>query len=109
MRVVWGMVLAGCTSTVGAPTGGGSGAVAACGDPQPFDDAVFATLTATAWDEVCGGGPLPPTCNHVTLAADGSYEWTAVSDVVERDQRGAWNFFARTDSDGIICLDTGAV
>jgi hypothetical protein len=108
MRAVWGLVLAGCTSTVGAPPGPPTG-VAACGDPQPFDDAVFAALTATAWDQNCGTGPFPPTCNHVSLAADGTYSWTAVSDYVERDQSGAWNFAARTDTAGIVCLDTGAV
>jgi len=108
MRAVWGLVLAGCTSTVGAPSGP-STRIAACGDPQPFDDAVFSALTTTAWDQNCGGGPLPPTCNHLTLTADGAYSWTAVSDYVERDQSGMWNFFARTEADGIVCLDTGAV
>lgn len=104
------LVLAGCTSTVGAPGGGGGAAgIAACGDPQPFDEAVFAALTQAGWDQSCGGGPLPGTCNHMKLSADGSFEWTAISDVVERDQRGVWNFSARTETEGIVCLDTGAV
>lgn len=102
---MWAVVLAGCTSSVSSSTQN----VVACGEPTPYDNATFAALTANAWDQDCGGGPLPPTCNHVTLAADGTYDWTAVSDVVERDQHGAWNFNARTDSSGIVCLDNGAV
>ena len=106
---MWALVVAGCTTTV--DTGAGGAGIAACGTPTPFDATAFANLTATNWnDGGCdSGGPLPPTCNTIELDADGRYAWTAISDVVERDQHGQWNFTARDQSSGIVCLDNGAV
>ena len=109
MRGMWALVVAGCTTTV--PSGAGGAGVTACGAPSAFDATVFASLTATAWNDAgCSStDPLPPTCNTIELDADGRYAWTAVSDVTERDQHGQWNFMARDTSSGIVCLDNGAV
>ena len=106
---MWALVVAGCTTTV--QSGAGGAGMVACGTPTTFDATVFANLTATSWrDGGCdSGGPLPPTCNTIELDADGRYSWTAVSDVTERDQHGQWNFTARDQSSGIVCLDNGAV
>jgi hypothetical protein len=101
------LALVGCT--VGSPSDPSAG-IAACGATSPYDHAVFAALTAVEWDNNCvGGGGLPPTCTQIQLGADGHFKWQAVSDVVERDQSGGWNFSARSDHDGIVCLQTGAV
>jgi len=106
---MWALVVAGCTTTV--DTGAGGAGIAACGAPTAFDATVFANLTATDWhDGGCdSGGPLPPTCNTIELDASGQYSWMAISDVVERNQHGQWNFTARDQSSGIVCLDNGAV
>jgi hypothetical protein len=104
---MWAFLLAGCSTTVGGTPADG---IAACGTPRPSDAALFAALTTNTWAESCGGGGgLAPTCNTVSLGADGHYEWMAVSDYVERHQHGDWNFYARTENAGIVCLDTGAV
>lgn len=101
--------LAGCATNVGTgPYGAG---IAACAAASPYDDAVFAALTASEWDSGCdgGGGGLAPTCTRIQLGADGEFSWLAVSDYVERDQAGRWAFSARSSTAGIVCLGTGAV
>ncbi|MEO7094394.1 MAG: hypothetical protein ABI175_14150 [Polyangiales bacterium] len=76
-----------------------------------IDAEVFARLTSTSWFDTggCAGGQQPPTCNRIGLSRDGSYHWKAVSDYVERDQAGGWNFRARDATSGVICLDDGSV
>jgi hypothetical protein len=85
-----------------------------CRQGTPAIDAdVFARLTATTWLDAgrCGANsdPLPPTCNRLRLAGDGTYDWSATSDYPERAQSGTWNFFARDVDGGIVCLDDGSV
>ena len=36
---------------------------------------------------------------------DGTYVLRSVSDVVERDDHGHWNFNAHDGSSGVVCLD----
>lgn len=76
------------------------------------DAAAYHALTATSWYDTgaCeAGGGLPPTCNRLRLDGNGSFLWTAVSDVVERMQSGAWNFRARDATSGVVCLGDGSV
>jgi len=84
-----------------------------CGQgTRAVDEAVYSALTATSWFDRgnCEArDPLPPTCNRVELAGDGTYSWTAFSDAPERDESGAWNFRARDATGGVICLDNGSV
>lgn len=93
----------------------GDGAVAreVCRPGNPsVDAAVYQALTRTTWFDQgrCGsGGPLPPTCNRVRLGGDGSYSWTAISDVPERQESGSWNFRARDATSGLVCLGDGSV
>jgi hypothetical protein len=108
MRFAPLLALVGCT--VGPPSGPSAG-IEVCGARSSYDGAVFAALTAVEWDSGCdgGGGGLAPTCTQIQLGADGHFSWTAISDYVERDQSGGWNFQTRSDHDGIVCLQTGAV
>ena len=81
-------------------------------DPALVDALVFAELTATSWyqEGACNDpAPLPPTCNRLELRADGTFAWTAISDYVERDESGPWNFRPRDAESGVICFGGGSV
>jgi hypothetical protein len=83
-----------------------------CGGEGAMDGAVYEALTATSWLEPVGcrsTDRLPPTCNEVRLSGDGTYAWQAFTDVLERDQKGTWNFRARDATGGVVCLDDGSV
>ena len=75
------------------------------------DAAMFDFLTSSAWE---GGGchrgdPLPPTCVTLTFDRSGHFSWRAVSDYLERDEKGRWNFTLRDATSGVITLENGSV
>jgi hypothetical protein len=84
-----------------------------CGEGVPSVDAeVYRALTASSWfdrGQCESTDPLPPTCNRVRLAGNGTFTWTAVSDAPERNEAGMWNFRARDATSGLVCLDNGSV
>jgi WD40 repeat protein len=72
--------------------------------------ALFEFLVANTWR---GAGcdvsaQLPPTCHSLTLLANGSYSWTAVSDYPERQDSGQWNFVARDRDSGTLFFSNGS-
>jgi hypothetical protein len=93
----------------GADAGGGG-----CGDlvvRRPYDETLFKTLTTHQWrNPTCGSyDQMPLTCITIELRADGTYRWSIVSDIVERDESGIWNFSARDERSGIVLLSGGSV
>lgn len=85
--------------------------VCGAGD-RAADAAMYDALTANSWFDRSrceSSDRLPPTCNRVRLAGNGTYTWTAVSDYPERNQAGAWSFRARDATRGLVCLDNGSV
>jgi hypothetical protein len=69
--------------------------------------AAFDRLTGVKWTGTgCNSGAnQPPTCNTLELRRDGSYALRAVSDYVERDDAGRWNFSIDDQGGGVLCLD----
>jgi hypothetical protein len=107
--ILGSLLLIGC----GGPTDIERAAAAVCGPSgsADVDRAVFQALTSVDWaNSACAStAPLAPTCHRLELRADGSYAWTAISDYTERDDAGTWNFRARSDRDGLVCLSDGSV
>ena len=53
--------------------------------------------------------PLPPICRTLEFRKSGEYRWTAVSDYVERDEVGRWNFRLTDETSGLVYLDNGSL
>jgi len=94
--MVMGVVVCACdvrTETLAAETGD---PVSDCDYPGDRTAATFEALTANVWNGLgCdyAGDELPPPCDTLTLSADGTYSWVAISDYVERDDAGRWTFY----------------
>ena len=94
--------------------------VSACGASEllpttsPHSEAVretlFERLTSARWcnrNYVKISRGLPDTSKSYAFRADGSYEWSHVSDYPEADGAGNWNFTPRDEDGGVIYLDSG--
>lgn len=69
---------------------------------------LFEALTAHAWMR-CADGPMAKSCTIVELRADGTYLWSAGSDVVARSDRGVWNWRVSSPWAGALFLSSSGV
>jgi hypothetical protein len=82
-----------------------------CGDfPEELDlspDQVFDRLTRCRWVNLELLVPIFPTGESYRFRRDGTYSYFRVSDYVEADDRGIWDFEPQTPGGGTIYLVSG--